>query len=418
MARLPGVGFARRARARMTRPSTAPAVDPMLRLAMDRGLWNDPFPLYEEMRQRGPVYQAPGTNLVVATGFQAVSAVLKDDRYQVEALAHQQGAAGIDTDCILRQNPPRHDEVRRVMSKGFTARQIDRLEELISKQCNELLDEVMPAGNFDVVEDYALPLALGVIAQILGVPDSYRDRFRVIGQAIARLLDPFLQPEEYEQARAASTEICEYFDTLYAERRRCPGEDLLSVLTAAADSDVRVTHDEQLANAQFILLAGYETTVGMIGSGTDLLLDRPEVWREMRADERLVGNVVEETLRVESPVQMTNRHNSEPLELLGFSVPTDSRVIAIMAAANRDPEVFPDPQRFDPWRENANRHLAFVVGSHHCLGSSLARLEGQIAFRTMLERMPEIRRPAPATRRPNLVARGLTNVPVAFSTVR
>jgi cytochrome P450 len=367
------------------------------------------------MRDRGPVYQAKNSNVVVVTGFYQVSAVLKDDRYEVEALEHQRGSAGIDTDCILRQNPPRHDEVRRVMSKGFTARAIDRLEEMITKQCNELLDPVMAAGRFDVVEDYALPLALGVIAQILGVPESYRDQFRVIGKRIARLLDPFMLPDEYEEARQASADIVEYFGQLYDERRRCPGEDLLSVLTAAADTDVRVTPEEQLANAQFILVAGYETTVGMIGSGINMLLDRPDVWHEMHDDAKLVANVVEETLRIESPVQMTNRHNVEPLDLLGFEVPADSRVLAIMAAANRDPDVFPDPASFDARRENANRHLAFVVGSHHCLGSSLARLEGQIAYRTMLERMPEIRRAGPAQRRPQLVARGLTSVPVEFT---
>jgi cytochrome P450 len=153
----------------------------------------------------------------------------------------------------------------------------------------------------------------------------------------------------------------------------------------------------------------------MIGSGVDILVDRPDYWQAMHDDPALAANVVEETLRIESPVQMTPRIASEDMQFLGFDVPAGARVMSVLAAANRDPDTFPDPTRFDPWRANANRHVSFVVGPHHCLGSSLARLEGVVAFRSLLARMPEIRRAAPAVRRPNFIARGLTNLPVAFA---
>jgi cytochrome P450 len=145
-----------------------------------------------------------------------------------------------------------------------------------------------------------------------------------------------------------------------------------------------------------------------------MLVERPDHWSAMRHDDALVANVVEETLRLEAPVQMVLRRADADVEFCGQSVATDTRVLAILAAANRDPLMFADPARFDPWRENASRHLSFVVGPHHCLGSSLARLEGAIALRSLVERMPEIRRAAPSVRRPNLVARGLLQLPITF----
>jgi cytochrome P450 len=147
----------------------------------------------------------------------------------------------------------------------------------------------------------------------------------------------------------------------------------------------------------------------------NLLLDHPDYWDVMRGDNALIANVVEETLRLESPVQIMNRRTVEEFDFAGRQIASGASVLVAIAAANRDPSVFSDPARFDPRRENANKQLAFTIGAHHCMGSSLARLEGLVAFRTLLERMPEVRRAAPAQRRPHLVARGFTNVPVAFT---
>jgi cytochrome P450 len=317
MAVIRGAGLARSAGARLKhavrrrgpspQPATRPpaATDPFLRLATDSSLWDDPFPTYEAMRAQGPAYSLFGTHVIV-TAYEHVSAVLRDDRYQVESHTDAE-VAGSSHDCILKQNPPRHDEVRRVMSKGFTPRAIEQLSELIVDRCNMLLDEAAGGDVFDVVQDYALPLAIGVIADILGIPQEHRARFRELGNSVARVLDPYLPAEELASLRTSSTAMLEYFDQMLGERRREPMEDLMSVLAAAEHEQVRVTPAEQRANAQFILLAGYETTVGMIGSGINILVDHPDVWSAMRGDTELVRKVVEEVLRLESPVQITNR---------------------------------------------------------------------------------------------------------------
>jgi cytochrome P450 len=389
-------------------------------LASQPALWNDPFPYYEKMRERGPIYHARELKNqpyphVVATGFDQVSAVFKHDCIESEAFIDDSRVPGVGPQCVLMQNPPRHDEVRRKLTKGFTARAVDRLEPLIVAQSDRLLDAIMVKGEFDVIEDYALPLTLGVIAEILGVPEEHREQFRALGPAIGRLLDPLLPPEVFEEVAHSSELMMDIFDEMFAERHQALTEDLLSVLVAAGDSDARVTTEEQRANAEFILVAGYETTVGMIGNGMNILLDRPDVWADLQSNPDLVPNAVEEILRTESPVQWTIRTSRAPFDVSGFHIPAQTRVVTVMAAGNRDPDVFPQPAEFDIRRENASRNLAFVVGPHYCLGASLARLEGRIAFRSMLERMPAIKRAAPASRRPNLVVRGLTNVPVAFT---
>jgi cytochrome P450 len=391
-----------------------PREDPLLRLSRDYSLWYDPFPLYEEMRARGPMYSPVPTHLV-CTGYDEVLAALKHPHFLSEPTEDDEIGAGLSSDSIVKSNPPRHPELRGFMAKWFSPRTIEQLDAFVIKQCHDLLDPLMDKGELDVVQDYALPLAIKVIAQILGVPESYHARFHEVGDAAARMLDPFLPPEKLASARDASAEILDYFKDLYAERRRNPGDDLLSALLIAGDDNTKLTEMELLANAQFTFLAGYETTVGMIGSAVDMLLEEPDYWQAMGEDDALVANVVEETLRLEAPVQMALRRVDADVEFMGRPVAAETRVLAILAAANRDPAVFPDPARFDPWRDNANRHLSFVVGPHHCLGSSLARLEGAIALRTLRERMPEIRRAGPAVRRPNLVARGLLQLPVSFA---
>ncbi len=407
----------KRALVRQPAPSPAPAAapvfdDPMPRLALTPELWVDPFPHYEEMRARGPIYESVN-NLIVITGYDEVNAALKEEAFITDPMYVGEAESGLGPDSIVKSNPPRHTEMRRQMVKWFTPRKIAQLHDVVVEQCDDLLDPLMKQPQFDVVQDFALPLAIRVIAHILGVPSEYHPRFKELGDAAAKMLDPFLGPEESAAGYAASEEILQYFKTLYDERRKVPGDDFMSGLLNPGPSDAPLTDSELLANAQFILLAGYETTVGMIGSGTNILIERPDYWKAMQGDDDLVANVVEETLRVESPVQMTPRIARENVSWNGFDIPEGARVMSVLAAANRDPRMFPDPARFDPWRENANRHVAFVVGPHHCLGSSLARLEGAVAFRSLLTRLPELHRAGEPKRRPNFIARGLTNLPVA-----
>jgi cytochrome P450 len=299
------------------------------------------------------------------------------------------------------------------MGKGFGPRSITRLTGVIEEECDRLLDLAEKKGEFDAVGDYALPLAVRVIASILGMPTSYDEQLRTLGPAVSRLIDPWLSPEQWEITKAASVEILDCFRELIEERRRSPGgDDLITTMLEATETDIALTEQELLANCEFILLAGFETTVGMIGSAFNILVDRPDIWQQLQDNPDLVPNTIEEVLRMESPVQMVQRLAVENIEIAGFAVAEGLRVIGIVGAANRDPAMFREPGVFDPTRENANRHLAFLVGPHHCLGSSLARLEGQIAITKMMERMPEIRRKSDAVRRPHLVVRGLAHVPI------
>jgi cytochrome P450 len=420
MAPLRARQLARAARARVKtavgRPSqpAAPSSeepDPFWRLVTDDSLWPSPFDFYEEMHRVGPIYRSR-YDQVVAVGFEAVSTLLKEERAHTVTDIDDATLLGVGTGSIIRKNPPRHGELRRLMGKGFGPRSITRLTGVIENECDRLLDLATEKGEFDAVGDYALPLAVRVIASILGMPPTYDDRLRRLGPAVSRLIDPWLTPEQWEITKAASVEILDCFRELIDERRRSPGDDLITTMLDATETDVALTEKELLANCEFILLAGFETTVGMLGSAINILVGRPDVWQLLQDRPDLVPNTIEEVLRMESPVQMVQRVAMEDIEIAGYPVAKGLRVIGIVGAANRDPSTFAEPDVFDPMRDNANRHLAFLVGPHHCLGSSLARLEGQVALTKMMERMPEIRRKSDAVRRPHLVVRGLAQVPV------
>ncbi|MDX6287531.1 MAG: hypothetical protein QOG53_3016 [Frankiales bacterium] len=371
-----------------------------------------PFALYDEMLAVGPIFSSQGRVIVV--GHEAVSAMFKHPAVRAIVYKEDPEVLAMGRSSIVCMNPPRHGEMRRLMGQGFTPRNISVLGEVIESDCNRLLDLALERGELDAVADFALPLALRIIAGILGIPEAFDGRLRELGREVAPLFDPWISPEQWEITRAASAEIIDHFRRLLDERRRIPGSDLISTMSTASGQAIDVTDDELLANFEFILLAGYETTVGMIGSAVNILVDRPDVWERLQTERNLVPNVIEEVLRLESPVQMVNRTAAEDFELMGHPISKASRIINIVAAANRDPAVFADPATFVPDRDNANRHLAFIVGSHHCLGSALARLEGQIALNALLDRMPVIRRTAPPSRRPNFTVRRLGNVPIAF----
>src|SRR3954454_3340835 len=245
MARVRGVAFARRPAGRVKRAvvrrdpgapvRTAPQQppeDPFLRLAVDPTLWLDPFPMYEQMRARGPVY-SPTPSHVVCTGYDEAVAAMKEPSFFVEPSEDDPVGAGLTQDSIVKSNPPRHPELRRYMAKWFSPRTIEELDVVVTKFCDDLLDPVMARREFDLVQEYALPLAVKVIAYILGVPDTYHARFQELGDAAARMLDPFLTPEQTQAGRTASAEMLDYFRELYDTRRRDPGDDLLSALLVA-----------------------------------------------------------------------------------------------------------------------------------------------------------------------------------------
>jgi cytochrome P450 len=297
---------------------------------------------------------------------------------------------------------------------------VARHEERIEALAHRLLDDLRSSPQVDLVTAYASMLPVAVISDLLGVPEDRHLDVLAWGNDAALTLDPGLSWREYRRAEAAMRELHAFLDGHIQDLRANPGDDLMSQLVAVTDED-RLTNAELHAIALLTLGAGFETTVNLIGTGVvlltehadqlDVLRDRPELW----------PNAIEEILRLEPPVQMTLRVAYEDTEIGSRPIPKGSAVTAMLAGANRDPDVFPDPTRFDVTRPNAKEHLAFSAGEHYCVGSGLARLEGIVALRTLFERFPDLQLSGQPTLRRTRILRGYESLPVsvgAGNTVR
>ena len=390
-------------------------VDPVVRLRLDQA-WVNPYRSYEAMRAKGPIYYSRASGLYVITGYEEANAAFKDPRFRAgtpNSSAEAVSALG-SPDSLLKLNPPRHTQIRKLVSKAFSSRAIAEMEGWITDLAHELLDEVTGQREFDVVRHVAFPLPLRVVSRVLGVPQVDEDQFAEWGLALGNTLEPFIPPPQRAAGRAADKAMYAYFQRLVEQRRQQPSDDMLSALIAATDDDgVRLTDHELLVNCQVILVAGFGTMTGLISSGMNMLVDQPELWQKLSAQRELVPNLVEEVLRIESPIQMTPRHVVEDVDLMGTVIPAGGRALIVEAAANRDPRIFVEPERLDVHRDNASKHLAFAGGPHYCLGAAIARMQGCIAFDAMLERLPEIARASGAERRPMLTARGFNTLPIA-----
>jgi cytochrome P450 len=375
-----------------------------------------PFTLYEDMRRRGPVFRSPTSGLYVTTSYDASNTVLKDDRFHVIP------RGGYDSDrldmmsaaSLLRIDPPRHTQIRKLVNKGLSARAVESMSESITELMHELLDRVEGQQVIDIIDDIAYPLPITVVARILGMPEVDLGKFAEWAHALGPGIDPFITREQAIAARDASDKISAYFADLVEQRRHTPGDDVISALIAARDEGGgKLSDEELLSNCQLMLIAGFGTMTGMIGHGIDMFLDQPELWRELREHPELIPNAVDEILRLEHSIQLTVRYTyDDEIDVSGVTIPPESTVIVLLAAGSRDHSTFPDPLRFDLHRDNSSKHLAFAGGAHYCLGAPLARLQGRIAFTAMTQRLPEISRAGATVRRPFLVARGLDKVPV------
>ncbi|HYU14595.1 MAG TPA: cytochrome P450 [Candidatus Acidoferrum sp.] len=331
-----------------------------------------------------------------------------------------EGAAG-DRRSFLAHDPPDHTRLRRLVSKAFTARLVERLRPRIS----ELVDSLLAAvpGETDLISALAWPIPVAIISELLGVPAEDKSRFKSWSAALARGLDPdfMLPPAEIAQREKARDEFVDYFRAL-ADRRRGRGNspigrgnengggnDLLSALVAVSDQGDMLTEAELLATCILLLVAGHETTVNLIGNGALALLRHPDQLAWFRAHPEAVAGAVEELLRYDPPVQLTARSALEDLELNGHRMRRGQVILMLIGAANRDPAVFPDPDRLDLTRV-PERHLSFGLGIHYCLGAPLARLEGQIALSKLFQR--EVSQAGEVSYRDNLILRGLATLPV------
>ena len=381
----------------------------------------DPYPLYESVRERGLVRSKLGP--WVTASHATASAILRDRRFSSSPV-HQRGyrspvyppgdpRAGLPDDDLLTLDPPDHTRLRRLVSGTFTPKAIAALEPFIRDTAGQLLDSAGPAG-FDLIEALAFPLPIAVICHLLGVPAGDQARFRAWGHDVAATLEPQTARAAASQSRTSEQALAAYLGDLVAKRRAEPDGSLLSALIAAEEEGDRLTSGELVSMALLLLVAGFETTVNLIGNGTVALLREAgrEQWRSLADDPALVPGAVEELLRYDSPVQMTSRTATEDADVGGTVIRRGTPVIVAIGGANRDPEVFSQPGRLQVSRPDASRHLSFSLGIHHCLGAPLARLEGRVALEELTGRHPGLELAGTPVRRPLLVLRGFESVPV------
>ena len=384
------------------------------------------FELIEEIRSRGPLYRSRIG--YVATSHAAVRQLLTSDDFR-SGFPTNEGALGriarwaapttlhpVEPPSLLVTEPPDHTRYRKLVTRVFTMRAVERLRERTEEIAAELLDslERRSAGPVDLVEGYCAVLPVTVIAEILGHPEEERARVLDFGQAAAPSLDLGLGYRRYRSVARALARFDGWLGEHLDNLRRSPGDNLLSELVAVREEGQGLSETELKATAGLVLAAGFETTVNLLGNGIALLHDHPGERARVTADPALWTNVVEEALRLDPPVLLTGRMAARDTELAGQPVRAGSMVTAILGGANRDPEVFTDPLRFDVARTNAREHIAFSAGRHHCLGAQLARMEGEVGLRAIWDRFPDLRLEPGARRRPTRILRGFETLPATL----
>ncbi len=379
----------------------------------------DPYPVYAALRARDPVHRSRLINAWMFSRHADVDAILRDYRHfgndpRDGTLSPRQRAMlpPADEFTMLFLDPPDHTRLRALVNKAFTPKTVNALEPHIRSILATLLDDIEDPGAFDLMQAVAQPLPVIVIAEMLGVPPEDRPQFKVWSAQRARLLEPTIGRREREAGAAASRAFDAYFRSIVEARRAEPRDDILSALVQAEDEGERLTERETLNMLRLLLIAGNETTANLIGNGTLALLRNPEQLRRLRDDPGLIPAAVEELMRFDSPVQTDFRRVLADCEVNGFPVRKRDNIVVLLGAANRDPEMFENPDRLDVGRDQRS-HLSFGRGIHHCLGAPLARLEGRIVLEMLLERFSEIGLPAARPRfHRTIVLRGLESLPL------
>ena len=391
---------------------------------LDPQVLADPYPLFRRLREEDPVHWDPFLHSWVVTRYEDVLEVLHTfsaDRTPTPeqlagmGLSHLGPIAQVMVKQMLFMDASAHTRLRGLASVAFTPARVNTLKSHIQDIVNSLLDEVRDKGSMDVIADLAEPLPAIVTAEMLGVPVSDRHRLKQWSANFAEMLGNFQHnPERAQLMLRTVDEMTLYFRDAVRDIRKNPREGLIhSLLTAEIDGD-RLAEEEVVANTIVTMVGGQETTTNLIGNGLLTLLRHRDQLKKLCADFSLIPSAVEEMLRYESPSQHTARLAPSDRQLGGKQIGKRQAVIAVMAAANRDPERFPDPDRFDITRGD-NRHLAFGYAAHFCFGAPLARAEGQILFETLLRRIPNLQlEPQNLVWRTNLGLRGLTSLKVKF----
>jgi len=402
-----------------------------LSVALTQEFRDDPYTFFELLRQHEPVHQTPFGVYLLSRHADA-AAVVRDPRlsnnqensdlFRAFADANPPSDEGMDqmnSVVMLFMDPPDHSRLRGLVSKAFTPKMVERLRARVQQIVDERLDAVESRGDgrMDVVTELAYPLPVVIICELLGVPPEDHATFSSWSSELAASIDPdpLVTPEQQVRINAAGDAFLQYFSDLIERRRRSLRDDLLSALIEAEEGGDRLSEEELLGTALFLLIAGHETTVNLIGNGTLALLRHRDQLERLRDDPELDRHAVEELLRFDSPVQLTQRITLDEYQVGDITIPKGQNLIPLLGAANRDPDEFAEPDTLDLGRENANRHVAFGGGHHFCLGAALARLEGAVAIGTLVRRFPDIELAGEPERRTTFTLRGLEHLPVAIS---
>ena len=385
----------------------------------------NPYPVYDRIREHGPLDRAAG-NLAVFSSYHDCDEVLRhpssaSDRLK-STMVQRQIAEGAEARPLgppgfLFLDPPDHTRLRKLVSKAFAPKVVKALEPDIEVLVDSLLDKAAAAGHFDVVADLAHPLPVAVICRLLGVPLEDEPKFSHASALLAQALDPFIAitgdaPDGFEERMQAGLWLRDYLRGLVEQRRHDPGEDLMSALVHVEESGDQLTEEEITATCSLLLVAGHETTVNLIANAILAMLRHPSQWAALGADAQRVSAVVEETLRYDPPVQLMGRIAADDMTIGEVAVSKGDTMMLLLAAAHRDPGAFERPDEFDPDRESI-RHLGFGKGPHFCIGAPLARLEAAVALTKVSARFPRVQMAGEPAYKPNLTLRGMASLEVA-----
>lgn len=406
-----------------TTPSTEALARDFSLKDLPQSFYDDPYPTYRALREHDPIHRMPDGSLFL-TRHRDLEAIYKDTtrfssdkkiefgpKYGTDSLLFQH-----HTTSLVFSDPPLHSRVRRLIAGALNPRAISEMEPGLITLVDRLLDNMAAKGDVDLIEDFASAIPIEVIGNLLAIPHEERGPLRDWSLAILGALEPFLTPEQQARGETAVRDFLDYLRKLVAERRRNPGDADRDVLTRLiqGEGDERLSEIELLQNCIFILNAGHETTTNLIGNGLELLIRWPDQRQRLRDEPALIKAAIEEFLRFESSNQLGNRRVVEDIALDGIALPSGTLVTLCIGAANRDPELFADPERLDIGRA-PNRHLAFASGPHICAGLALARLEGRIAISRFLERFPNYAANGPGQRARRVRFRGFTHLPVKLA---
>lgn len=397
-------------------------VDPLYKVTDD--FLNNPYKYYANLRENAPVFWSEKGHYWIVSKYDDVEACLKDLRFgkhvedwkDAPFIRRLMYKFSQPQSTMLNRNPPDHTRLRGLVNKAFTPKMVEQLYPHIQQIAGNLIDKVVDKGSMDIVSEFAFPLPVIVIAEMLGVPPEDREVFKGWSHTLTAILEPTTDWAKVIRALNAKQKLTNFLIPLIEERRKNPQNDLISSLVQAEEAGNSLSKDELLANIILVLIAGHETTVNLISNSVMALLTHPDQLEKLKNEPTLMANAVEEFLRYQSPVQLVRRITTEDIEFKGHQLEKGQLVYLLTGSANHDPEHFPNPEQLDITRANI-KHLAYGFGIHHCLGSSLASAEGRLALTALFHRLPNMKlaiKPEEIRWKRPFSLRGPVTLPITF----